>query len=187
MKPRRSSLPRLVTAALAALALAGLAPFAAAQAHSATPTDGPSQASAAAALVPIPPAGDGAAMIDSLKLSDDDLPRVLDVLESLTGRSVIRPPMRKARLTSVWLSTRPASETARSPALSSTVTVRTGRISAGAALSSPSQAASSASAARAAPIRNPTPLRQSSSRIPDLPRFRNCDRGNRGFASRQGA
>jgi len=91
MKPRRSSLLRLVTAALAAFALAGLAPFAAAQAPSATPTDGPSQASAAAALVPIPPAGDGAAMIDSLKLSDDDLPRVLDVLESLTGRSVIRP------------------------------------------------------------------------------------------------
>lgn len=91
MKPRRSSLLRLVTAALAALALAGLAPFAAAQAPSASPADGQSPVPAVAALVPIPPAGDGAAMLDSFKLSDDDLPRVLDALETLTGRSVIRP------------------------------------------------------------------------------------------------
>jgi general secretion pathway protein D len=91
MKPRRSSLLRLVTAALAALALAGLAPSAAAQAPAATPTDGRAPATPAAALVPIPPSGDGAAMLDPFKLSDEDLPRVLDVLETLTGRSVIRP------------------------------------------------------------------------------------------------
>ncbi len=91
MKPRRSSLLRLVTGALAALALAGAAPSASAQAPSATPADGQPPVPAAAALLPIPPAGDGDAMIGSLKLSDDDLPRVLDVIETLTGRSVIRP------------------------------------------------------------------------------------------------
>jgi len=88
MTPRRPSSLRFAVGALVALALAGLAPFAAAQP---APAGTPGPAPEPAALVPIPPAGDGDAIIGALKLSDDDLPRVLDALETLTGRSVIRP------------------------------------------------------------------------------------------------
>lgn len=88
MKPRRPSSLRFAVGALVAIVLVGLAPFAAAQP---SPAGMPGPSPAAAALVPIPPAGDGDATIGALKLSDDDLPRVLDALETLTGRSVIRP------------------------------------------------------------------------------------------------
>jgi general secretion pathway protein D len=86
MKPRRSSPLCRVIGALVALALAGLAPFAAAQDPTTPPNAGP-----AAPLVAIPAAGDGAATIDNIKLSDNPLSTVLDLLEQLTGRSVIRP------------------------------------------------------------------------------------------------
>ncbi len=97
MKPRRSSLQCRAFGALVALVLAGLAPVASAQDPALPPTDGlpppPVAATPAAptSIVPIPAAGDGAAMVDNIKLSDNPLSTVLDLLEQLTGRSVIRP------------------------------------------------------------------------------------------------
>ncbi len=83
MKPRRSPFLRCVAGASAALLLVGL------------PLQGRAQPSAgsgpAAAIQPIPPAGDGEALVDNIKLSDNPLTTVLDLLEQLTGRSVIRP------------------------------------------------------------------------------------------------
>ncbi len=78
----------------AALALAGLLPASLAQAPL-SPPNGDAVASGAAnapaPLVAIPAAGDGSAVIESLKLNDNPLSTVLDALETLTGRSVIRP------------------------------------------------------------------------------------------------
>lgn len=95
MNPRRSSPLRCVSRALVALALAGLAPFVAAQDPSVLPNDGqpppPVTAPTPTAIVPIPAAGDAEAMVDNIKLSDNPLSTVLDLLEQLTGRSVIRP------------------------------------------------------------------------------------------------
>lgn len=80
MKPRRFPSPRRVLALLAVGLCTGLAPRAAAQAP-AVP----------APIVAIPAAGDASAPIESIKLSDSPLSTVLDLLEQLTGRSVIRP------------------------------------------------------------------------------------------------
>jgi general secretion pathway protein D len=91
MKPRRSSPLRLVTGALVALALAGAVPHVAAQTAPDRPAAGASPAPAAAALAAIPPAGDGTAELPPLKFNDNPLGSVLDLLEQLTGRSVIRP------------------------------------------------------------------------------------------------
>ncbi len=97
MTPRRFPSLRRLTGALAALAVVGLVPFAGAQDPSALPADGlpPPRPETVPAipggLVAIPPAGDGDARVDSIKLSDNPLATVLDLLEQLTGRSVIRP------------------------------------------------------------------------------------------------
>ncbi|MFT3829533.1 MAG: secretin N-terminal domain-containing protein [Opitutaceae bacterium] len=89
MKPRRSPFLRCVAGAFAALAFAGFAPLGAAQPPpESVPVAAPR---VPAALQPIPPAGDGEAMVDNIKLSDNPLTSVLDLLEQLTGRSVIRP------------------------------------------------------------------------------------------------
>ncbi|HLP09755.1 MAG TPA: secretin N-terminal domain-containing protein, partial [Opitutaceae bacterium] len=91
MKPRRSPFLRCVAGASAAFAFAGIAPLGIAQQP---PESAPVTATAPrtpAAIQPIPPAGDGDAMVDNIKLSDNPLTSVLDLLEQLTGRSVIRP------------------------------------------------------------------------------------------------
>lgn len=95
MNPRRFQSLRRLTGALAAALAVGCASRVVAQDTPALPPDGlPPPESAPAmpgALVAIPAAGDGAAMVDSIKLSDNPLSAVLDMLEQLTGRSVIRP------------------------------------------------------------------------------------------------
>jgi general secretion pathway protein D len=97
MKPCRFPTLRLTAGVFAALALAGLAvPLAAQEPVPAPPAESaapalPQTPGAPTALVAIPPAGDGAGMIDNIKLSDNPLATVLDMLEQLTGRSVIRP------------------------------------------------------------------------------------------------
>jgi general secretion pathway protein D len=95
MKPRRSPFLRYVAGAFAALAFAGFVPHGSAQEPPAPPVEnGPATSPvprAPAAIQAIPPAGDGEAMVDNIKLSDNPLTTVLDMLEQLTGRSVIRP------------------------------------------------------------------------------------------------
>ncbi|HLP01606.1 MAG TPA: secretin N-terminal domain-containing protein [Opitutaceae bacterium] len=91
MKPRRSPFLRCVAGASAVFAFAGLAPLGTAQQPpESAPVAAPAPR-APAAIQPIPPAGDGDAMVDNIKLSDNPLTSVLDLLEQLTGRSVIRP------------------------------------------------------------------------------------------------
>ena len=96
MKPCRFPFLRHVAGAFLALALAGLAAPSVAQESAPLPPlpmpdPLPPQTEAPAAMVAIPPAGDGAAMVDNIKLSDNPLSTVLDLLEQLTGRSVLRP------------------------------------------------------------------------------------------------
>ena len=110
MIPRRFLLPCRVVGVSVVLALAGLASRAVAEGgpvpipvESSPPMPMPVPAAQPATvaapvgfaqpapLVAIPPSGDGAAMIDNIKLSDNPLSTVLDLLEQLTGRSVIRP------------------------------------------------------------------------------------------------
>ncbi|MBK8475605.1 MAG: hypothetical protein IPL39_04655 [Opitutaceae bacterium] len=94
MKPCRFPHLGHLAGAFVALALAGLAAPLSAQDGGPVPPlpeMAPAPAAAAPALVAIPPAGDAAAMVDNIKLSDNPLSTVLDMLEQLTGRSVIRP------------------------------------------------------------------------------------------------
>jgi general secretion pathway protein D len=92
MNPRRSLFQCLANGAFAAMAVAGLALRVAAQ-DPQLPPPPPGQPAPfqPGAIVPIPAAGDATAMVDSIRLSDNPLSTVLDLLEQLTGRSVIRP------------------------------------------------------------------------------------------------
>jgi len=85
MKSFRLSRIRAFAGVCLALAVAVAHPGLRAQAPQPIPAPAPG------ALVAIPPADDGAQMLDSLSLSDNPLSTVLDLLERLTGRSVIRP------------------------------------------------------------------------------------------------
>ena len=80
MKPCRSPYLRHAAAAFFALALAGLAAPLAAQEPAPQPPPASAEG-APSALVAIPPVGDGAAMVDNVKLSDNPLSTVLDMLE----------------------------------------------------------------------------------------------------------
>lgn len=91
MKPLRLPPLRFPTGVLLAVVLAAFASFAVAQTPAGAPGLPPPAGQAGTPLVEIPAAGDGGAVIDSIKLSDSTLATVLDLLEQLTGRSVVRP------------------------------------------------------------------------------------------------
>ena len=87
MKFLRSPWSRRLGGVILALAVAAAGPALRAQ----TPLPAPGPGPMTAPIVAIPPADDGAPMLDNLSLSDNPLSTVLDLLERLTGRSVIRP------------------------------------------------------------------------------------------------
>lgn len=91
MHPSRFSIVGRTAGFLAFVALAAVAPVVHAQTRPTPPASATTGPSPADPMVAIPAAGNGEAMIDTIKLSDNPLSTVLDLLEQLTGRSVIRP------------------------------------------------------------------------------------------------